>query len=892
VICLTEGIDDSDGEYFNSPQMSADGSLFLVNGMIYVGVNPQMNGAYLINVNGGTTTTLFTKSELSTVGSYRLTADGKLVIYDKLNFSRNQIAELCTYEISTATHSCISKPQDIQAGYINAISPTGRYSVIASWDHSWIGSVADNFNPTTQGRPDDLFIWDRDGVNNTISGKVTGDDGVTGLANVTLTNGSREKYLTDASGTYSMPYLNAGQTYEVTPTLFGKTFYPAKRLVAAPSGSVDFSTKNPVQSVAVFIPGVTGSTQISEGGNDLWPGLSTIAGLLFGDTYKRLSLESGSIEPNIIAGDAIRVASLPFDFQTKPVVKNLVNSTIVYKPFLDYMVNELGYREYLVEDDPKRRKASEGCQDKEQASLQPNLFVFAYDWRKDITENSALLGEYIGCIHKFYPGIKVTLIGHSMGGLLARKYVASGGESNVKMLITINTPWLGAPKVLQTMLDGNWQTPYSRPILKQLVKYFPGAYQLIPSARYLSSVSLPPFREGDSDLDTDGVINESYQNVNDFTGFFNALGYTTLPYDVNSAFFDNKFFDPATGSSVPHFSLFTVQNGNTTSGQIYNETELVCSTGSNGDQFTCSNISFYTVQAVRGDGTVPFDSLVGLSKAKIGTTTWFASPGSRFDHYYGHKEATGNTHVLAAITNLLTGNTEVLAASDEVVTDNISRYVRLMGVEALTITHPISGNISTTDHTLDFFSFPDVSVSQEGEDGYVITMAPDAIYSITYKASKPVFLQTNISDGGSEVQVSQSFNNQPRPANGELTLHISGNAEASLTYLTSQGVMEVQPTGRYTGTSPVDETAPVVTIKQTENGHVEVTAVDDSAVLEIYVSTNNTLYQVYSQPLLVPSGTIVTAFADDIVGNRSKVVSYTVQTQNSTLYLYLPLVQR
>jgi hypothetical protein len=296
--------------------------------------------------------------------------------------------------------------------------------------------------------------------------------------------------------------------------------------------------------------------------------------------------------------------------------------------------------------------------------------------------------------------------------------------------------------------------------------------------------------------------------------------------------------------------------------------------------------------AVKGDGTVPLDSLQGLLKAKIGTTTRFVSPGSESDHRYGHKEATSNPNILAAISSILSGNTEVQAATVETEGDHISRYVRLHGVEALTITHPISGSISSTDHTLDFFSFPGVSVNQEGESGYLITMAPDATYDITYKASKPVFLQTNSSDGGSNVRVSQNFNNQPQAQNGELTLHISGNPETSLTYQTSQGVVEVQPTGSYTATSPLDKTPPVVTIRPTANGQVEVVAEDDSALGGIYVSTGGALYHAYSQPLMVPSGTIVTAFADDVVGNRSSVVSYTVQVTNSTKNVYLPLVQR
>jgi pimeloyl-ACP methyl ester carboxylesterase len=893
VICVTQGIDDSDGEYFNNPQMSADGSVFLVNGLVTVGLNPQMIATYLVNLNNGTTPTLlFNQSELNALKFFRLTADGKQVIYSNGVYTDpNNLRKFCTYEIAAASHSCVTRPDGTQDGNMTAISPTGRFSVIWSWDHSWIGSTADTIAPITQNRYAELFIWDRNGVNNAISGKVTGDDGTTGLEDVTLNNGTRERYVTNANGQYTIPYLNAGQSYEITPSLSGKTFYPASKQVAAPSGNVDFSTKNPVQSVVVFIPGVNGSTQLSENKVDLWPGLSTLAGLLFGDTYKRLSLESGVAESGVIAGDAIRVASLPFGFESIPVVRNLVDSTIVYKPFLDYLVNELGYREYLVENDPNRRKASEGCQDKEQASFQPTLFVFAYDWRQSITENSALLGDYIGCVHKFYPGIKVTLIGHSMGGLLARKYIVSGGESNVKTLITINTPWLGAPKVLRTMIDGTWQAPYSPSILKQLVKYFPGAYQLIPSERYLSSVSLPPFREGGIDLDKDGKLDEQYQNLSDYDGFFNALAYTTMPYSVNSAFFDNLFLDPTAGRSVQHFSLITQQEGNTTPGQIFNLSTTVCNSGPSGE-YSCNNLSFYTDHAVTGDGTVPLDSLQGLLKAQIGNTTRFFSPGLGSDHSYSHKEAMSNNKILAAITSILSGSSEVLAASVGTEGDHISRYIRLYGVEALTITHPISGSISSTDHTLDFFSFPGVLVSQEGENGYVITMAPDATYDITYKGSKPVFLQTAISDGGSNIRVSQSFNNQPQTQSGELTLHVSASTEVSLTYQTNLGSLEVQPTGTYTDASPIDQIAPVVTIKQTSGGQVEVVAEDENAITMIYVSKDGNLYTAYTQPFAATAGTVVTSFADDSVGNRSNLVSYTVHASGNTQHIYLPLVQR
>lgn len=748
-----------------------------------------------------------------------------------------------------------------------------------------------------------------------ISGKVVDEHGnpLEGVAVRVYGGGSGFELLTNAQGVYSAQGFHGGkftfsisaqfipfeQTVSIPPET-GVNFQrvaPTPTYTPTPQSPTPTYTPTPTQtplptpsSVAVFIPGVTGSTQLAADKTDLWPGLSTIAGLLFGDTYKRLSLESGAVEPNIISGDAIRVAGLPFGFESNPAVKNLVDSTIVYKPFLDYMVNDLGYREYLVENDPKRRKASEGCQDKEQASRQPTLFVFAYDWRQSITDNATLLDDYIDCIHKFYPGIKVTLIGHSMGGLLARKYIVMGGAPNVSTLITINTPWFGAPKVLQTMLDGTWQAPYSRPVLKKLVQHFPGAYQLIPSARYFSTVGLAPFREGGIDLDKDGQLDEPYVGENDFDAFFGALGYTTSPYGVNSTFFDNAFLNPQAGSFVRSYSLITQQEGNTTPGQIYNLSTTVCNTGESGE-YVCQDISFYTDVLVTGDGTVPLESLEGMLKSNIGTTSLFVSYSHASDHLYSHKSATSNPRVLVAIASILNGATMVSAATVEAESDHLSRYVRLHGAEAVTITHPISGSISSTDHTLSIFSFPDVVVNEEDTNGYLITMPSDATYTITYKSSKPVFLATNISDGANNIKVSQSFNNQPRTQNGELTLHVSSSPLVSLTYQTESGISEVLSTGTYTGSTPVDQLPPVVSITQTTVGLVQVSAVDASAVSQVYVSTNSSEYTPYTQPFPALAGTVVTAFADDSVGNRSDVVRYPV-TGGTIRHIYLPLVKR
>lgn len=53
-----------------------------------------------------------------------------------------------------------------------------------------------------------------------------------------------------------------------------------------------------------------------------------------------------------------------------------------------------------------------------QATNNPTLFVFAYDRRLSNDVNADRLVDYVGCIYRFYPGVKIDIVAHSMGGLV------------------------------------------------------------------------------------------------------------------------------------------------------------------------------------------------------------------------------------------------------------------------------------------------------------------------------------------------------------------------------------------------------------------------------------------------------------------------------------------
>jgi pimeloyl-ACP methyl ester carboxylesterase len=88
----------------------------------------------------------------------------------------------------------------------------------------------------------------------------------------------------------------------------------------------------------------------------------------------------------------------------------------------------------------------------DQAGYWPTNFYFSlflYDWRKPIGENVSRLDELIDMIQEETDQPKVDLIGHSMGGLLARAYVQSetyDEENDVAHIVTLGSPHQGALK--------------------------------------------------------------------------------------------------------------------------------------------------------------------------------------------------------------------------------------------------------------------------------------------------------------------------------------------------------------------------------------------------------------------------------------------------------------
>lgn len=87
-----------------------------------------------------------------------------------------------------------------------------------------------------------------------------------------------------------------------------------------------------------------------------------------------------------------------------------------------------------------------------------NLFIFSYDWRRPLSVLAERLNEYINAN---VPDTKINLIGHSMGGLVARTYAQTYGTSKINKIITIGSPNLGTVKAYgiwegAMLFDDSW----------------------------------------------------------------------------------------------------------------------------------------------------------------------------------------------------------------------------------------------------------------------------------------------------------------------------------------------------------------------------------------------------------------------------------------------------
>lgn len=638
----------------------------------------------------------------------------------------------------------------------------------------------------------------------------------------------------------------------------------------------------------IFIPGIAASELDKTSGlfRNLWLGIAASAANL--EPYNSLTLDPDKPD------------------QQRPVIAPDVLRLGVYFPLLDMLkkpVSETtgGYTEYVVAGDPARRTTVD-C-DLSQRSNRPTLFVFAYDWRRSNAENSVALADYVGCIRKFFaPDTKVNILTHSMGGLLARRYILDNpGRAN--KLITIAAPWLGAPKanfVMETgQFFGSIKVEKFLRTFKEITEFFPAVHELFPSKSYFD-LGGRPFAEAGFDLNGNGQRFETYGAYDQFIAMINqrfpcatSVFPLTNPAATARAFHDyagqDDWRNDQTG--VKYYHIYAAQTLSGTIGKVIAFPNKSCDpSGTN-----CANASGFKTERTLGDGTVPFFS--ASRRANGHDLNWQGAVlnGSfSFDHTEVVRASAVHREILRYLkdTTLATPssglqqsfqrNGPAIKPSDAKA-DQQAYYLTVDGADSILVEDCCGNNNALIDGTPFGGEVPGVNIDLLGENTFEVVM-PTSIdlaiidFTITFKSgTEPIFVELLKGDGKEAPSQAIRYRDLNLPPGTAVQLKITEKGGVGdLRYDSDgDGVFEsiVTPTASLSGPLALDTEPPVINVTgtyQRNTALVTIAATDESGVKHLRYSLDGTRYQSYKGPFVIDfaESHSLYIYADDFAANR------------------------
>lgn len=218
----------------------------------------------------------------------------------------------------------------------------------------------------------------------------------------------------------------------------------------------------PMRDVVVLLPGILGSV-LQKDGKDVWAfsgGAALRALLTLGGSVQGLELQGDDPDADEL-GDGITASRLMPDLHLIPGLWKIDG----YGRISDTI------REHL--------NVLPGA----------NYFEFPYDWRRD---NRAAARWLARQSHDWLRSwrersgnddAKLVLIGHSMGGLVARHFLeVLDGWRDTRALVTFGTPYRGSLNALDFLVHGMKKSfgPLTLFDLSTLVRSFTSVYQLLP----------------------------------------------------------------------------------------------------------------------------------------------------------------------------------------------------------------------------------------------------------------------------------------------------------------------------------------------------------------------------------------------------------------------------
>jgi pimeloyl-ACP methyl ester carboxylesterase len=218
--------------------------------------------------------------------------------------------------------------------------------------------------------------------------------------------------------------------------------------------------KERMGDVVVLLPGILGSV-LARDGKDVWapsPGAIGRALWTLGRSVRSLALDSDPWEQDDLGDGVVATRVMP-DIHIIPGFWGIDGYTAISRMIVDHFDVVPG--ETYVE--------------------------FPYDWRRDNRVAARRLRELVDKkLHtqrQQNPDAKLVLIGHSMGGLVARYFLEClDGWRDTRMLITFGTPHRGSLNAIDFLVNGFVKKvgPLKLADLTDLLRSLTSVYQLLP----------------------------------------------------------------------------------------------------------------------------------------------------------------------------------------------------------------------------------------------------------------------------------------------------------------------------------------------------------------------------------------------------------------------------
>ena len=221
----------------------------------------------------------------------------------------------------------------------------------------------------------------------------------------------------------------------------------------------------PMKDIVVLLPGITGSV-LQKDGNDVWAfsgGAAIRALLSLGDSIKDLELQGDDPELDDL-GDGVTAARVMPDIHLIPGL---------------WKIDGYG-------------KIAQAIRGEFEVESGVNFFEFPYDWRRDNRVAARKLARESHDWLKAWrdrsgnDDAKLILVGHSMGGLVARHFLeVLDGWKDTRALISFGTPYRGSLNALAFLVRGMEKRLGPIPLinLSALLRSFTSVYQLLPIYR-------------------------------------------------------------------------------------------------------------------------------------------------------------------------------------------------------------------------------------------------------------------------------------------------------------------------------------------------------------------------------------------------------------------------